>query len=130
MKLQKLLKSSALVFSAVLLATPASAEDVTLKGSDAFKARQKMTCGTTEEGVARYGIFEGRVYSRVQGEKDRHIFNALGINTRHCKVIDDAKKRAGEEHQRRLEEAKEHPITKKVLRTFGAEIKEIKIENV
>jgi hypothetical protein len=45
-------------------------------------------------------------------------------------IIEDAKLRAGEEHERRLEEAKEHPMTKKVLRTFGAAIKEIKIENV
>ena len=45
-------------------------------------------------------------------------------------IIEDAKQRAGEEHDRRLEEAKEHPMTKKVLRTFGAKIKEIKIENV
>ncbi len=45
-------------------------------------------------------------------------------------IIEDAKQRAGEEHDRRLQEAKEHPVTKKALRTFGAAIKEIKVENV
>tara|TARA_R110002096_G_scaffold16898_6_gene57841 strand:+ start:19194 stop:21083 length:1890 start_codon:yes stop_codon:yes gene_type:complete len=45
-------------------------------------------------------------------------------------IVEDAQQRAGEENERRLEEAKEHPLTKKVMRTFGAKIKEIKIENV
>ncbi len=45
-------------------------------------------------------------------------------------IIEDAKQRASEEHDRRLQEAKEHPVTKKALRTFGAAIKEIKVENV
>lgn len=73
-----------------LLVSPfATAEQLTLTGYDAFQARQKMTCGTIEEGKTRYGIFEGRTYSRVPGEKDRLLFNVLGINVRHCSVIED-----------------------------------------
>lgn len=45
-------------------------------------------------------------------------------------IIEDQKQRAEDELVRRHEEAKEHPMTKKVLRTFGAAIKEIKVENV
>jgi hypothetical protein len=45
-------------------------------------------------------------------------------------IIEDQKQRTADEMVRRHEEAKEHPMTKKVLRTFGAAIKEIKVENV
>ena len=95
MRMQSFFKSLLMVFVSGLFATTAVAEEVTLKGSEAFTARQKMTCGTVEQGVPRYGIFEGRVYSRVPGEKDQHIYNALGINTRHCKVVNDPKKGKG-----------------------------------
>ena len=70
------------------IACTATAEDVTLTGSDAFTAMQKTTCGTTDEGVTRYGVFEGRAYSRVPGEKDRHLFDVLGINVRQCDVVE------------------------------------------
>ena len=42
-------------------------------------------------------------------------------------ILEDAKQRAADEKAARLEEAKTHPMTKKVLRTFGAQIKEIKV---
>jgi hypothetical protein len=73
-----------------LLASPLYADDVKLKGGDAFQVAKKSTCGTTEEGVTRYGIFEGRTYSRVPGEKDRHLFDVLGINVRQCGHLSDA----------------------------------------
>ncbi len=65
------------------------AQRVFLKGKDAVIGRQKMTCGTTEEAKTRYGMWEGRSYSRVEGEKDKHLFNLIGINTRHCIVEED-----------------------------------------
>lgn len=74
---------------AIALTASVSAEPVSLSGYEAFQARQKSTCGTTEEGVTRYGIFEGRTYTRIPGEKDRHIFDVLGINVRHCRVLED-----------------------------------------
>jgi hypothetical protein len=67
----------------------ATAEEVTLEGRDAFIYGQKTTCGTTDSGKTRYGIFEGRAYSRVPGEKDRHLFNLLGINVRQCSKHQD-----------------------------------------
>ena len=69
---------------ATLLPLSAIAENVTVSGRDAFVLGMKTTCGTTEAGKTRYGIFEGRSYSRVPGEKDRHLFNLLGINVRQC----------------------------------------------
>ncbi len=81
-----------LVLALLLVGLPPAislAEDIEVTGVHAFTIRQKTTCGTTEQGKIRYGIFEGRVYSRVPGEKDTHLFNLLGINTRHCMTTTD-----------------------------------------
>ncbi len=56
----------------------------TREGEEALVWSAKMTCGTTEAGVPRYGVWEGKLYSRAPGEKDRHLFNVIGINTRQC----------------------------------------------
>jgi len=65
------------------------AQEVVLEGRDAIFARMKATCGTTEEGKPRYGMWEGRSYSRVPGEKDKHLFDVVGINTRQCNMTED-----------------------------------------
>jgi hypothetical protein len=43
-------------------------------------------------------------------------------------ILEDAKRRAEEEAAAKREEAREHPITKAVLDTFGASIKEIRTD--
>jgi len=78
-----------------LLTLPAIAEEVTVSGRDAFILGMKTTCGTTEAGKTRYGVWEGRAYSRVPGEKDQHLFNLLGINTRQCSMHSDAERGHG-----------------------------------
>jgi len=65
------------------------AQETKVEGADAIKVRQKMTCGCAEEGVTRYGMWQGRGYSRVPGEKDRHLFNVMGINVRQCDIKED-----------------------------------------
>ena len=85
----KPLLAASLAAALLVGAADAAAEEVTLSGADAFTFRQKTTCGTTEPGKVRYGVFEGRAWSRVPGEKDRHLFNLLGINVRHCSVHED-----------------------------------------
>lgn len=65
------------------------AEAVVFSGRQAWEIGRKSTCGTLEDAVPRYGIFEGRAYSRVPGEKDRHLFDLLGINTRQCGTVRD-----------------------------------------
>jgi hypothetical protein len=75
---------------ALCLASPAHATDDLLgpaaerSGDEALVWSAKLTCGTTEQGVTRYGMWEGKLYSRAPGEKDRHLFNVIGINTRQC----------------------------------------------
>ncbi|MEL6484756.1 MAG: DUF1838 family protein, partial [Bacteroidota bacterium] len=79
-----------LLLLTTLLIVPALKAQVTeVEGLEAMIIRMKSTCGTTEEGLTRYGMFEGRAYSRVPGEKDKHLFNVLGINTRQCNMEDD-----------------------------------------
>jgi hypothetical protein len=78
--------------AALMLATPLAAwgaddflgPSAKREGAEAFTWNMKLTCGTTEPGVTRYGMWEGRMYSRIAGEKDRHIFDVIGINTRQC----------------------------------------------
>lgn len=70
-------------------------QELSLTEHEAVIGRQKATCGTTEEGKTRFGMWEGRAYSRVPGEKDKHLFNLVGINTRQCKVVEDPKRGRG-----------------------------------
>lgn len=69
--------------------------DVARDGAEAITWRAKMTCGTTEQGIVRYGMWEGRLYSRTPGERDRHIFDVLGINTRQCAQLRDPQRGPG-----------------------------------
>jgi len=69
--------------------------EVTRTGADAVTWGAKMTCGTTEQGVTRYGMWEGKLYSRAPGERDRHIFDVFGINTRQCARLTDPVRGAG-----------------------------------
>lgn len=81
---------AATLLATALTAAPALADDgllgpaATREGDAAVVWNTKLTCGTTEQGVTRYGMWEGRMYSRIPGEKDRHIFDVVGINTRQC----------------------------------------------
>jgi len=84
------MKQLLLIFTLCMICQHAGqAQEVVLHGHDAIIARMKATCGTTEEAKTRYGMFEGRAYSRVPGEKDKHLFNVLGINVRHCTKVED-----------------------------------------
>lgn len=65
------------------------------KGLEALQMLQKTVCNTLEEGKPVYGMWEGRMYSRIPGEKDRHIFNVVGINVRQCDCVEDKVKGAG-----------------------------------
>jgi hypothetical protein len=67
------------------LALPAQADQLNLSDpNDAVKARQKMIC-SLEEGKTIVYWWKGGAFSRIPGEKDRHLFNVEGMNIRHCK---------------------------------------------
>jgi hypothetical protein len=82
------------------LATPLARADLltpdeTRRGAEALAWAMKTTCGTTEAGVTRYGMWEGKLYSRVPGEKDRLLFQVFGINVRQCGRVEDPTRGAG-----------------------------------
>ena len=78
-----------IVVCALFLSVGLKAQEITVEGKDAILIRQKTTCGTLEEGKTYYGMWEGRAWSRVPGEKDKHLFNVIGINVRQCDVQED-----------------------------------------
>lgn len=76
---------------AAFLSCPALADGHKLDPSDpdqAFKARTKVFCSLAEGKPSIYW-WQGTVYSRIRGEKDRHLFNVHGVNVRACKNFDD-----------------------------------------
>ena len=60
-------------------------QEIKLEGKDAILVRQKTTCGTLDVGKTYYGMWEGRAWSRVPGEKDKHLLMLLES------ILDNAK---------------------------------------
>ena len=83
------------VMALPFLCATSHADELVREGDEALIWRAKTTCGTTEQGITRYGFWEGRLWSRVPGEKDRHLFNVIGINTRQCAMLDDPERGMG-----------------------------------
>ena len=83
---------------------------------------------TDKEKIARMRAFVCK-HTGTELKFDVRLLNADQVADARS-VIEDQKQRNADELVRRRDEAKEHPMTKKVLRTFGAAIKEIKVENV
>ncbi|ASC71457.1 uncharacterized protein XM38_024090 [Halomicronema hongdechloris C2206] len=50
---------------------------------DTLQAFRKLLC-SVEDGRTVYYGWVGQVYSRVPGERDRHLFNVQGVSTRAC----------------------------------------------
>lgn len=50
---------------------------------DALQAFRKVLC-SVEDNQTVYFAWIGEVYSRVPGERDRHLFNVQGVSTRSC----------------------------------------------
>ena len=93
-------------------------QELELTGENAYFVYQKMICGTTEEGITRYGTWQGKAYSRVPGEKDKHIFNLIGINVRQCLKTNDETQGRGFRSVSREIQMYLHPVTNEVLDTW------------
>ena len=80
---------AALAASAVLAATPLHAETLDPSNpGDALLASNKLFCDNAPETPVLYW-WQGSVYSRIPGEKDRHIFDVQGMNMRQCARFED-----------------------------------------
>ena len=90
-------KAALILWAILLAALPASAQKRKLdpaKPADVIKIGQKTNCSTTD-GTATIYWWRGKVYSRVEGERDRHIFNVQGFNLRACQSFNDPKRGPG-----------------------------------
>lgn len=81
--------------AATLFAVPATARTLDLsKPEDALLASRKIAC-SLKDGVPTTFHWSGRVYSRVAGERDRHVFNVEGMNIRQCTTVSDPQRGTG-----------------------------------
>lgn len=84
---------------------------------DALEVQRKFLCSRTE-GDVTYGYFEGKMYSRVEGERDRILFNLVGVNVRQCKDLMDPERGKGFRSVSREVMLYLDPETNEVLRTW------------
>ncbi|NEO80618.1 DUF1838 family protein [Moorena sp. SIO4G3] len=61
---------------------------------DALTAYRKIFCSLTDGKPVIYW-WKGQVYSRIPGEKDRHLFNIQGMNIRACGRVTDEDENVG-----------------------------------
>lgn len=89
---------AALCGASALLAfpnAPARADTIDVQTPEGWLAVQrKIACSTRDEHPVTYS-WRGRVYARVAGERDRHLFNIEGMNVRQCGTVEDAERGVG-----------------------------------
>ena len=75
--------------------TPAPLPPIDLsKPEGALAADRKMQC-SLEDGKPAVFWWKGGAFSRVPGERDRHLFNVEGMNIRQCVTVKDAQRGEG-----------------------------------
>ena len=89
----KLLKFVLLASVALASASSARMLDPAVT-ADAFEIGKRVQCGEADGKQAVYH-FAGKIYSRVEGEPDRLLFLAEGMNVRQCVAVDDPKRGHG-----------------------------------
>ena len=90
-------KSVLLACTALALSSGALAQGKMLNPddpNDGMEIMRKLQCG---EGDAKPALYRwsGHVYSRVPGERDKHLFDIEGMNVRQCVALNDAKRGKG-----------------------------------
>jgi len=89
--MSRLVKLGTLFVAAFLLAASTRAELIDPNSPEGYvKLNRKVQCSLNdgEETVFRW---TGRLYSKVFGEPDRHLFNVEGMNVRACVTVKDPK---------------------------------------
>ena len=107
--------------AAALMAGAAEAQNRRLNPAtpaDAVTIGRKVAC-STRDGEAVVYHWSGKAYSRVQGERDRHLFNVEGMNVRHCGTVRDPQRGVGYRMTSRELMLYLDPKTNEVLRTWS-----------
>lgn len=90
-----MLRLTLLAATALALAAPAAARTLDpAVPADAFEISKRVQCGEADGKPAVYH-FAGKVYSRVDGEPDRLLFVAEGMNIRQCVAVADPRRGKG-----------------------------------
>jgi len=113
------LASLAVVLLVAPAAVPAKAQALDLsKPDDAVKASRKMQ-SSLDDGKPAIFWFQGGVYSRIPGEKDRLVFLYQAMNIRASKTMTEAGKGYGYRQVSREVLIYLDPKTKEVVRTWN-----------
>lgn len=119
---------------AATIAAPASARTLDpAKPEDALEAMKRTQCGVKDGEPAVY-YWSGKVYSRVEGERDRLLFQGEGMNVRQCVAVTDPKRGKGFRQVSREVMLFLDPATGQVLRQWknpwtGEEVEVMHIAN-
>lgn len=119
---------------AATIAAPASARTLDpAKPEDALEAMKRTQCGAKDGEPAVY-YWSGKVYSRVEGERDRLLFQGEGMNVRQCVAVTDPKRGKGFRQVSREVMLFLDPATGQVLRQWknpwtGEEVEVMHIAN-
>lgn len=115
------IRNLALACTAIAFAgTGAAADARTLDPSnpeDAVEISKRLQCGEQDGEPAVY-YWSGRAYSRVRGERDRHLFNLEGMNIRQCVSVTDPERGTGYRQVSREIMLYTDPETGEVLREW------------
>jgi hypothetical protein len=104
--------------AAAALAAPAAGRILDpANPDDALEINKRTQCGEADGKPAVYH-WSGKVYSRVAGEPDRHLFNGEGMNVRQCVAVTDPKRGKGYRMVSREVMFYLDPKTNQVLRTW------------
>lgn len=109
-----------LTIAAVLALGPAAlaAQQIDPATADGFvQLNRKIHCSLEDNAPQVYQWF-GRAYSRVPGERDRHLFNLDGMNVRQCVSVEDPVRGVGYRMVSRELMLYLDPETDEVLRSF------------
>lgn len=81
-------------FGLIAMTTSANARILDpAKADDALEISKRTQCGIGDKPAVMH--WSGKVYSRVQGEPDRHLFDGEGMNIRKCIPVSDPKRGDG-----------------------------------
>lgn len=117
MGLKKLtLACAAMAFAGMGMAAEARTLDPNVP-EDAVEISKRLQCGEADGEPAVY-YWSGRGYSRVRGERDRHLFNLEGMNIRQCVSVTDPERGTGYRQVSREIMLYTDPETGEVLREW------------
>lgn len=116
MKFKSIIAATALSIAPALLPAQAAELDVS-DPEQALLASNKLFCANEEGEVAIYW-WQGEVYSRIPGEKDKQLFDVQGTNVRQCGKLQDETRGLGFRSVSREVMLYLDPKTGEVLKTW------------